>query len=72
MLKNSEMVTVQTPQLTKHIRLYVYSFLDLKTVVTKPLLLSKKERANLKESSIAREGKVFNFKPRYATGCLHD
>ena len=47
--------------LTKHLRLYIYSFIDLEDTVKKLSKLSSQERENLKESAIAREGKTFDI-----------
>ena len=48
-------------ELTKFLRLTVYSYLDLKTTVNSLSLLSKGERDNLKNSGIAREGKTLQI-----------
>ena len=48
-------------ELTKHIRLIVYSYLDVGTVLKKVSILSKQERDQLKNSTIAREGKKQGF-----------
>ena len=44
-------------RLTKHIRLEVYSYLNLETLIRKASLLNKAERTNLRNSYIAREKK---------------
>ena len=48
-------------ELPKHVRLVVYNYLSAKETFLKIALLSKKERESLKESAIAREGKVFEL-----------
>jgi hypothetical protein len=45
-------------RLTKHIRLLIYNFLDVWTTFSQISLLSIMERTALKESYIAREGKM--------------
>ena len=49
------------PHLSKHIRLQVYSYLDVDTKFKKIGLLSKLEREELKNSYIAREGHTWSF-----------
>ena len=49
------------PHLPKHIRLFVYCYLDNGTMLHKISVLSKQERQFLKESHLAREGKVLNL-----------
>ena len=61
----SAKITKGNPALTKYLRLYIYSFVDLETTIKAISKLSKDERQNLKKSAIAREGKKFIVK-------LHD
>ena len=51
-----------TGHLTKHIRLVIYNFLDVGTVLKKISYLSRQERENLRKSAIAREHKHALFK----------
>ena len=48
---------VEVEKLTKHLRLMVYSYLDLQTALSKISTLSKLERTTLRDSAIARKGK---------------
>ena len=48
--------------LTKHIRLLIYNYLDLRTTIQRLCSLSSAERERIKTSEIAREGKVFELK----------
>ena len=48
-------------QLTRFLRLEVYSFLTLKETVKKAACLSKQEREELKQSEIARTNKTFTL-----------
>ena len=48
-------------RLTKHLRLKVYSYLDLGTIVTRAACLSREEKSALENSAIAREGKSFEL-----------
>jgi len=62
-------------RLTKSIRLTVYGYLDLKTVVVKMGSLSKGERDNLANSEIVRNGKhfVLNIDNKNKQACwLHE
>ena len=43
--------------ISKHLRLTIYSYVDLRTTVAKLTGLSKSERDELKRSFIARQGK---------------
>ena len=67
-----EAVPQSQARLTKFIRLMVYSYLTFEETVAKAALLSKKERAELKESEIARADKVFKLKisPQSRPDCL--
>lgn len=59
-------------RLTKFIRLVVYGYLTFDETVKKAASLSTTERTNLKESEIARAGKVFTlpFSRRSRPTCL--
>ena len=48
-------------RLTKYLRLTVYNFLTVEETLFGPALLSTNERKDLKESHIAREGKMLKF-----------
>ena len=54
----------------QHHRLIIYSYLDLKTTLEKISILSKRERQELRNSVIAREGKTFRFKAKHDGQCL--
>ena len=56
-----EEISQSQTQLTRFLRLEVYSFLTLKETVKKAACLSKQEREELKQSEIARKNKTFTL-----------
>ena len=54
----------------KYLRLFIYSYLDLKTTIDKISILSKKEREELLSSAIAREGKKLRLEAKHDGECL--
>ena len=56
-----EEISQSQTQLTRFLRLEVYSFLTLKETVKKAACLSKQEREELKQSEIARTNKTFTL-----------
>ena len=58
--------------MTKHIRLIVYSYLDVGTVLKKISYLNKQERATLLQSTLSRENKrqVFDLGDLLREECL--